>query len=52
MNTYDLWEKMIKGKVYTKEVAIRRVTAIGPLLSDEEFTALVELINITYPITA
>lgn len=40
---------MIKGKVYTKEVAIRRVTAIGPLLSDEEFLALVDLVNETYP---
>ena len=48
MNTYDLWSKMIKGKIYTKEVAIRRVTAISPLLSDGEFEALISLIQETY----
>lgn len=48
MNTYDLWAKMIRGKFYTKEVAIRRVTVISPLLSDGEFEALVILIQETY----
>lgn len=49
MSTYELWEKMIKGKVYTKETAIKRVTIIGPLLNDDEFEALFLLIETTYP---
>lgn len=48
MSTYELWEKMIKGKVYTKETAIKRVTVISPLLTDEEFEALVGLIGTVY----
>lgn len=48
MNTYDLWSKMIRGKVYTKEVAIRRVTTISPLLTDAEFEGLITLIQDTY----
>lgn len=48
MNTYELWEKMIKGKVYIKETAIKRVTVIGPLLSDTEFESLIALIDTTY----
>lgn len=48
MNTYDLWAKMIRAEVHTKEVAIRRVTTISPLLTDGEFESLVELIQEVY----
>lgn len=48
MSTFELWSKMIKGKVYSKDVAIKRVTAISPLLTDEEFQKLIELIQVTY----
>lgn len=48
MSTYELWEKMIKGKVYTRDTVIKRVTIIGPLLSDAEFEALISLIDTTY----
>lgn len=48
MSTYELWEKMIKGKVYTKDTAIKRVTIIGPLLNDAEFESLFSLIDTTY----
>lgn len=48
MSTYELWEKMIKGKVYTKETATKRVTVIGPLLTDDEFESLIGLIDTTY----
>lgn len=48
MSTFQLWEKMIKGKVYTKETAVKRVTVIGPLLTDTEFESLIELIDTTY----
>lgn len=48
MSTYELWEKMIKGKVYTKETATNRVTMIGPLLTDDEFQSPVVLIGSVY----
>ena len=48
MNTFQLWEKMIKSKTYSKDVAIRRVSVIGPLLTDKEFEDLVTLIETTY----
>ena len=48
MNTFQLWEKMIKSKTYSKDVAIRRVTTIGPLLTDTEFEDLIDLISVTY----
>ncbi|QPQ35886.1 hypothetical protein [Lysinibacillus sp. JNUCC-52] len=48
MSTYELWEKMIKGKVYTKDTATKRVSMIGLLLSDDEFQSLVALIGTVY----
>ena len=48
MSTYELWEKMIKGKVYTKETALKRVTVMGPVFTDSEFEALIALIDTTY----
>lgn len=49
MNAYDLWMKMIKAQVYTKETAIKRVTVMGPNFTDEEFESLVTTINEVYP---
>lgn len=51
MKTVDLWRKMINAKVYTKEVATLRVNTVFAVgqLSPEEYTELIELIEIRYP---
>lgn len=51
MNTFKLWEKMIKGKIYTKEAAVLRVNTVFAVgqLTPEEYTELIQLIDITYP---
>lgn len=48
MSTYELWKKMIKSKIYTRDAAIRRVSAISPLLTDEEYESLIALIQEVY----
>ena len=52
MQPVDLWRKMINAKVYSKEVATKRVNAVYVVgqLSDEEYTELIELIEAKYPV--
>lgn len=49
MSTYELWIKIIKSRLYTKEVALKRVSVMGPNFTDTEFEALVDAVNETYP---
>lgn len=51
MNAFNLWKKMIKGKIYTKEAVALRVNTVFAVgqLTPEEYTELIELIDITYP---
>ncbi|WP_156028937.1 hypothetical protein [Sporosarcina sp. D27] len=50
MKPVDLWRKMINAKVYTKEVAERRVNVVFVVgqLSVDEYTELMELIDVKY----
>lgn len=50
MTPYLLWTKMIKGKVYSKEVVTTRVNTVYAVgqLNDEEYTELINLIETTY----
>lgn len=50
MKPFDLWKKMISGKVYSKEavtVRVNTVFAVGQL-SPDEYTELITLIETTY----
>lgn len=50
MKPFDLWKRMITGKVYTKEQVILRVNtvfAVGQLTPDE-YTILMDLIGTHY----
>lgn len=51
MQPIDLWRKMINAKVYTKEVALRRVNVVFAVgqLTEDEYTELIELIAVKYP---
>lgn len=50
MKPYDLWTKMILGKVYTKDAVTRRVNTVYAVnqLNDDEYTELIQLIETTY----
>lgn len=50
MKTYDLWKKIIKGKVYNKEVVTIRVNTVFAVgqLTPEEYTDLINLIEEVY----
>lgn len=50
-NIYTLWAKMIRGKAYTKAVALQRVNIMymAGQFTDEEYTSLIEIINEVYP---
>ena len=50
MKPFDLWKRMIIGKVYTKEVVTVRVNtvfAVGQLTPDE-YTELFKFVDETY----
>lgn len=50
MKPFYLWKKMILAKVYTKEVVTNRVNVVYAVgqINDEEYTELIQLIEITY----
>lgn len=52
MRPFDLWEKIIRGRVYTKEAATTRINTVYAVgqLTNEEYTSLINLIEQTYPI--
>lgn len=50
MTPFQIWEKMIKTKVYTKAVVTTRVNivyAVGQI-NDDEYATLIQLIETTY----
>lgn len=50
MTSFEVWKKVIKAKVYTKEVVIQRINvvfAVGQLTPDE-YAELMNLIDDTY----
>ncbi len=50
MTPAQIWEKMIKGKVYSKVAVTTRVNTVFAVrqLNDEEYVTLIELIETTY----
>lgn len=50
MTPFELWKKMIEGKVYSKSAISTRVVTIHKVgqLNDEELSKLNELINLNY----
>lgn len=50
MTPYQVWEKVIRAKVYLKEVVITRINVIYAVgqLSDDEYTSLIQLIEEVY----
>lgn len=51
MKPFDLWEKMINAKVYSKDAVTTRVNtvfAVGQLTQDE-YAELIQLIEEKYP---
>lgn len=51
MKPYDLWKKMINGKVYSKDAVTTRVNTVFAVgqLNDSEYTDLIQLIGEKYP---
>ena len=51
MKPFELWKKIIIGKVYTKEAATIRVNTVFVVgqLTPEEYTELIQLIEVKYP---
>lgn len=51
MKPYELWKRMINGKIYSKEAVTTRVNTVFAVgqLSPEEYTELIQLIETTYP---
>lgn len=50
MTPFQIWEKMIEAKVYTKEVVTTRVNVVYAVnqINDDEYTELIQLIETTY----
>ncbi len=50
MTPFQIWEKMIKAKVYTKAVVTTRINTVYAVgqINDEEYATLVQLIETTY----
>lgn len=50
MTPYQIWEKMIRAKVYTKAVITTRVNTVYAVgqINDEEYTTLIQLIETIY----
>jgi hypothetical protein len=50
MTPFQIWEKMIKAKVYTKTVVTMRVNTVYAVgqINDEEYAVLIQLINTMY----
>lgn len=50
MTPFQIWEKMIKAKVYSKAVVANRVNTVYAVgqLGDEEYTTLIQLIETIY----
>ena len=50
MTPFEIWKKMIKTKVYTKEVVTTRVNVVYAVnqINDDEYTELIQLIETTY----
>lgn len=50
MTPYQIWEKMIKARVYSKAVVTTRVNTVYAVgqVNDEEYATLIQLINTTY----
>lgn len=51
MKPFELWRRMINGKVYTKEAVTTRVNTVFAVnqLTPEEYTDLIQLIEEKYP---
>ena len=50
MTPFQIWKKMIRAKVYTKEIVTTRVNVVYAVgqINDEEYTELIQLINTVY----
>lgn len=50
MKPYELWKRMINGKVYSKEAVTTRVNTVFAVnqLTPEEYTELIQLIGDKY----
>ncbi|MFP3917938.1 hypothetical protein U5N28_09020 [Lysinibacillus telephonicus] len=50
MRPYDLWKRMINGKVYTEDAVTTRVNTVFAVnqLTPEEYTDLIQLIEQKY----
>ena len=50
MTPFQIWEKMIKAKVYFKQVVTIRVNTVYAVgqITDDEYTKLIQLIETIY----
>lgn len=50
MKPYQIWEKIIKAMVYSKETVTTRVNVVFAVnqINEEEYTVLIQLIETTY----
>jgi len=50
MTPYQIWKKMILAKIYPKEIITIRVNTVYAVgqINDDEYTELIQLIEITY----
>lgn len=50
MTPFQIWKKMIRAKVYTKEIVTTRVNVVYAVgqINGEEYTELIQLINTVY----